>query len=244
MNQLTIYARSVLRRFGILQKVACWHSAMKHALGWKNHYEGAVSKALLTAARPGDCVWDIGANKGLYTVLLGVSVGPNGCVHAFEPAPACFNALKQEIARRGLTNVRAHNLALAVKSGQLELRVDEDPLAATHRIVNETSRKTPTVTIEAVSGDEFCRHEGLAPPAVVKIDVEGFELEVLQGLETTLKDSSCRTVVCEVHFAILEANGQAFAPMIIEKFLKKCGFDQLRWLDFSHLCATKTLAHP
>ena len=68
-------------------------------------------------------------------------------------------------------------------------------------------------------------------PDVVKIDVEGFEEEVLHGLDRRL--SSVRVVVVEVHFQALESRGQANAPIRIAKFVGGKGFTT-HWIDANH----------
>jgi hypothetical protein len=79
---------------------------------------------------------------------------------------------------------------------------------------------------------------GLRTPALIKVDVEGAEEEVLHGLSRTLAGPSCHTLLCEVHFAQLEARGHREAPARIESSLRSHGF-RIRWLDASHLLATK-----
>lgn len=60
--------------------------------------ESRVMKVVFENLRPDDTVWDVGANIGLYTILIGAAVGPAGTVIAFEPMPPCFERLKENIA--------------------------------------------------------------------------------------------------------------------------------------------------
>jgi hypothetical protein len=75
-------------------------------------------------------------------------------------------------------------------------------------------------------------------PNVIKVDVEGFEEEVLTGLSETLKSSELRSVLVEVHFMKLENRGRMDAPTRIEKLLRDKSF-KTRWVDASHLLATR-----
>src|SRR5208283_897383 len=83
---------------------------------------GAPERAALAAlARPGMTVLDIGANLGLYSLLLARSVGPSGRVIAFEPDPDLCALLRANCAANGLANVEAHNMALGAAPGRMIL---------------------------------------------------------------------------------------------------------------------------
>ena len=73
---------------------------------------------------------------------------------------------------------------------------------------------------------------------MIKVDVEGFEEEVLQGMGEMLTSSELRSVLVEVHFMKLELRGKATAPVRIEKLLRGKGF-KTNWVDASHLFATR-----
>jgi hypothetical protein len=77
-----------------------------------------------------------------------------------------------------------------------------------------------------------------APPNVVKIDVEGFEAEVLRGFGALLERPSLRAVCVEVHFALLDTRSERNAPAEIERRLYAAGF-RCRWADHSHLVAVR-----
>jgi FkbM family methyltransferase len=188
---------------------------------------------MLATIHPGDCVWDVGANLGHYTALFGDRVGPDGLVLAFEPAPGPF----AKLAALGLSNVVTLNAALGDRAGRLPLNVDDDPLGSTHSLVTGPS-KGGTVDVRVVPGDAFVADEGLRAPNVVKVDVEGFEEEVINGMASELARPSCRALFCEVHFAILEARGERQAPSRIEQRLRSLGF-ATSWIDGSHLAAHK-----
>src|SRR5687768_14769002 len=53
-------------------------------------FEGAMLEFLLSKLEPGDCVWDVGANRGMYSLFFGKQVGPNGRVYSFEPEERAF----------------------------------------------------------------------------------------------------------------------------------------------------------
>ena len=76
------------------------------------------------------------------------------------------------------------------------------------------------------------------PPNAVKIGVEGFEPEVIRGLENTLRDRGLRSVGIEMRFTLLQARGLPSAPCAIESLLRGYGFT-IRWSDSSHLLAVR-----
>src|SRR5439155_7240762 len=74
--------------------------------------ESHILRELLRALKPGDVVWDVGANVGMYAMLIARAVGPAGRVCAFEPSRACFGRLQENIDRNRASNVTAFRLAL------------------------------------------------------------------------------------------------------------------------------------
>jgi len=172
-------------------------------------------------------------------------VGEDGQVVAFEPEPLSRERLQQNVEANGLTNVRILPLALGRKRGTFKLAVEAAFTAGSHQVVPFDSGATVSgrrlVDVEVVTGDEL-RRSSVAPlpmPDALKIDVEGAELDVLTGLEATLRDSRCRTLLCEVHFSLLETRGLRDGPLQVEHALRDCGFGSLRWVDRSHLLACK-----
>jgi FkbM family methyltransferase len=194
---------------------------------------------LIERLRPGDDCWDIGASIGVYAVLLGKAVGPNGRVICFEPEPRSFGRIKDNATLNQLTNIEAFNLALGSQRMSTSLFVTDSAPSGTHSLFSEQGGGLQSrVTVEVYPGDLWRKENARPAPAALKVDVEGFEEEVLTGLSETLRDARCRTVLCEVHFAILEANGRKDAPAKLEKMLQASGF-RTSWIDFSHLAGRK-----
>jgi FkbM family methyltransferase len=198
-------------------------------------YEGNFRAAMLANIRIGDTVWDIGANTGLYTRLFAERAGSNGCVVAFEPAPACYSALLDQFAE--LPQVILENLAVGREDCEAVLRLAQEPLAATHRIESAASSKEDGLVVRMVSCDSYSQYGGRTPN-LIKIDVEGLEREVIRGMSRLLKARELRAVFIEVHFALLEERGESMAPIEIEETLENNGF-ATKWVDSSHLQAIR-----
>src|SRR5262249_31004038 len=129
---------------------------------------------------------DVGANLGAITVPLARALGDNGIVHAFEPQRLVYYMLCGNVALASLENVHCHRLARGDQPGRCDL-----PAYRLDKIVNigayqlEKTGDTDfdgvvegaTETVEAVTLDSF----GLEMLDILKIDVEGMELKVLQG---------------------------------------------------------------
>lgn len=198
---------------------------------------------IMTDALPeGGCCWDVGANIGVYSVIAARAVGSAGRVLAFEPEPSSRLRLLANIANNGLSNVDVAPVALGGQEGTLRMLRGTSTSAGTHRLLQdeEMAARENTLEVRVVRGDVYRQERNLPEPTLIKIDVEGAELDVLKGLSGTLRAPGCQTVVCEVHFAILQSRGQSQAPLQIVKHLNECGFDQVTWIDHSHLAAFKT----
>ena len=176
-------------------------------------------------------VWDIGANVGLCTREFADRTGEAGRVYAFEPSPDNFTQLQKAIA--DLPNCEAVNLALGSTEGVLQFQQGDDEIGATSRVVESGGIAVKVVRADTLVG------RGTAPsPTVAKIDVEGFELEVLTGMGGMLADPRLRVLCVEVHFGLLAERGQANAPKEIERMLAGHGF-AVRWPDPSHIVASR-----
>ena len=228
---LTTECRAVARRIGLRSVRYRLQSAglLPRAVPREEKFE----RALLAAIRPGDVVWDIGANVGHYTTRFANAVGPGGRVVAVEPAPACYSALARATADS--PNIVLLPIALSDRDGAGTLAEDGDPLGTTHHLTREPGAGS---VVRVATGDALIAQDGAPRPNVLKIDVEGFEQEVLRGLGETVSHAECRAIFCEIHFGILDAAGRRHAPAEIESSLEKVGF-VTRWVDGSHLEAVK-----
>ncbi len=223
-------ARSLARRVGLTRLIQNFQGKLNGQAG----YEPKVMAFLQDAVCEGDTVWDVGANVGQFTRLFSEWVGPQGHVVAFEPVASCFEALCDRT--KECRNVQALNVGLADVEAQLQMHLSEDPEGTINTFLGTRDDTPRTVELTVQSGDALRQADGLPTPNVLKIDVEGFEPEVLRGLDATLREPACRKVLCEVHFALLESRGQKHAPGEIRRYLSDRGFS-LKWITPSHLGA-------
>jgi FkbM family methyltransferase len=228
MKPWVVKARSLARKTGAIRLINRLLPARSH--------ERRAHQALTAALRPGDVVWDVGANVGLYSELFCRHVGPDGLVVAFEPSEESCAGIREQLP--DCAWLRVENVALgdADTTGRLVTGADS---AENHVATEADARNGAAVSIpvEIRRGDTMCGRLGRVPN-VIKVDVEGFEEEVLLGMGELLASPQLRCVLVEVHFAKLEARGQAMAPVRIEKLLGTRGF-RTSWVDTSHLFAAR-----
>jgi FkbM family methyltransferase len=149
--------------------------------------------------RSGDCVLDIGANLGLVTLTLSTLVGASGQVHAFEPSPQMQTLLDKAIKRNGLTNVTLHRIALGAQYGELRLSIPQGNAGAASFVPARQAPEgsdvlVPVRTLSSVMADQDIGHVRL-----IKIDVEGFEPEVLTGAVEFLSQRPADVLIFELN---------------------------------------------
>ena len=148
-------------------------------------FEAAETELLRSLARPGTTAIDAGANVGLITVPLALAVGRTGHVLAFEPAPETVARLRENLRRNGLENVTVVEAALGAERGAATLVLGEDSA------YNSTALTSPAggreVRVERL--DDVWEEAGRPDVSVLKVDVEGAELDVLAGAAELVRSS-------------------------------------------------------
>jgi FkbM family methyltransferase len=140
--------------------------------------------AFRAAVRPGVTVLDIGANVGAYTLMFATWIGRRGRVFAFEPAPGACEGLRAHVTLNGFDErVTVLQTAISASVGDAAFAVHPSGGASSLALASVDRGTRITVATETV--DNVCRTYALLP-AVIKIDVEGAELDVLRGARNTL----------------------------------------------------------
>jgi FkbM family methyltransferase len=157
-------------------------------------HEVQVQEALRRTVGAGDVVWDVGANIGALSLLAARVVGPTGRVIAVEPEAGCAAAIRANAARNDLEWLEVREVAATERSGDVEVIVVDDTLWTRLASVGEHALQTDRRVVAGRALDDL----DAPPPALVKIDAEGAELEVLAGMRRVL-DEARPVVVCEMH---------------------------------------------
>jgi FkbM family methyltransferase len=162
----------------------------------------------------GQTILDVGANVGYATRFFAKQVGRSGRVHAFEPNPLIFPLLQKNVAR--FQNVEVYNLGLSTAAGEIPLFLAGDnhfvggfsPDYAVRQLAYGTKKSPDSVSTRVAQGDVFLRAHGIERVDVVKIDVEGWELRVLYGLESIVSRSRTLVIFCELNPVAQECAGR------------------------------------
>lgn len=149
---------------------------------WLGTHEEEVQRMLADTVRPGFVAYDAGAHAGFFTLLLSRLVTESGRVHAFEPRPENVERLRATVRANHAQNVDIHPVALndhpgeaafVMSSSTLQGALAADGIASAARVWTDT--------IDGLVRD------GMTPPDIVKIDVEGTEGAVIRGAERTIE---------------------------------------------------------
>jgi FkbM family methyltransferase len=179
--------------------------------------------------REGMTVFDVGANVGELTLLFSRFVGASGSVHAFEPTGCGFERLSAVCRAAALQNVRLNRLALAEEEGPVRLHVYDDAhLSWTTRarrpLENYGIDLKPQATEEApaTTVDLYSEENGVEKIDLLKIDVEGAELQVLIGARRMLRERRVRCVTFEFGQTTFDMGN---SPDQIEAYFKEAGYE-------------------
>lgn len=129
---------------------------------------------------------DIGANFGLYSLVASQKITNSGKVICFEPFPKNYAALKKNISLNSKSNIISENIALGDKKDELSLyyQPNEKNLGIVSANFMENSK---TIEVDVMSLDEYVNENGIDKIDFIKIDVEGFENQVIVGMKKTLE---------------------------------------------------------
>jgi FkbM family methyltransferase len=177
------------------------------------NYEPEVRDLMKTIVRPGMRCIDAGASTGYYTCLLGTLVGSAGRVHAFEPMPESFRMLNK--------NVAENNLGEVVETYQLACSSSSRPIEATalaNMYIARSQHDGEKVSMKAALVDELIS----GAVDVIKIDVEGYEMEALTGMSRIIRDHR-PTIFSEINEYWLRTCAQTSGKAYLE-YLNDLGY--------------------
>ena len=155
----------------------------------------------------GDTVIDVGANIGYYTLMFASLVGPTGKVIAFEPIMENFDLLSKNIELNKLNNIELHQKAVGAYNSKVKMKLSES--IGQHQISENGDYE-----IECVPLDDYVKFADF-----VKIDVEGYEIDVLVGMKNLLAQKL--TIISEFYLKLLKQHGD---PKQFFKILYQNGF--------------------
>lgn len=184
----------------------------------RGRYEPLMTRCLQRALRPGMTFVDVGAHVGYFTMIAARAVGPQGRVVAIEADPDTCNHLRQNIGRNDLENVELRELA--VGSGYGTVRLYRDPQGPGYNsIYRLPMTRSEGIEVPQRPLDDVL--EGVRPD-VIKLDIEGAELDTLKSAKRTLDGHRHLTLFVEINEERLAA--AAVTPRELARHLTDAGF--------------------
>lgn len=219
MLALKILSSSSIQQFrGLEYEVHPNDLGVTFELASTGKYETLSLDTFLESLNLGDTVIDIGAHIGLYTIPISRKVGYKGKVISFEPHPDNYELLKKNTSTHNCSNVTLMQAALRNFVGESDL-LASDYNTGDHSFFglgNRKALKVKCTTLDKVikSGDKV---------SAIKIDVQGGEAEVIQGMKRVLLDNPRMTILWELSPEQMSKFG--FDPLEFLKYLKSLGFN-------------------
>ena len=162
--------------------------------GW---YEPDTVRVIASALKAGDVFLDIGAHVGQYTLLASEIVGDSGSVHSFEPDPATFQWLSKNVYRNRLMNVTLNHCAVAGSSGSSIFYLSTTENIGANSLSPGANFSGKTVEVGCTTVDAYVAEKRIGRISLMKIDVEGAELQVLEGAQSLLGRADRPRIVLE-----------------------------------------------
>lgn len=175
-------------------------------------YELPTTNFVRRFLKVGDVVLDVGANIGYMSLFFGQCVGTNGKIYAFEPEHQNHQALLANIALNNAHNIIAQRQAATDVEKALKLYLAQDNFGAHSTVFNDETLTEAYEEIQGIPLDTFIQKNQLDKIALVKIDVEGAEYEVLQGMKQILKQQR-PILIIELNDALQRKRGLSFASI-------------------------------
>lgn len=157
-----------------------------------------VSWVVDRTLRAGDIALDIGSNLGLVSLRMAARVGPAGQVHAFDPQPRMQAYFRRTLDLNPDLPITLHPIGLGPESTTLELAIPPNNAGSASlstRFENRPGTETVQVPVEPL--DSYAQTAGITQVKMIKMDVEGFEAQVLQGARAFLGQTRPAVILLE-----------------------------------------------
>lgn len=160
-------------------------------------YEVSKMAAVRQFLRPGKTFVDVGGNKGDFALLAARLTGDSGKVLCFEPEPENCHWIRRSIELNGYSNVTLHEMALSDRDGTAQLHLGRK--SGWHTLLTgQPDRDVGAITVRTAALDGILQSQPTAVD-IMKVDVEGAELSVLEGARRTLMANPNIVLLLDVH---------------------------------------------
>jgi len=199
---------------------------------WFGHlHERELQVFLEHVLRTGDSYVDIGTNYGHFAFLAAGLVGSTGTVQAFEPNPKLANLVREHAKESLSAQFSLRNVALGDVEGTFQLSIPRNHLGAaslrgniSNESITEAETETEIVTVSVLRGDSVLKAPDVKCRVLVKVDVEGFEPNVVAGMRKFIRDRA--------HAVVLEVTPEWIGGSqgVIKLFAEMADLDCEAWL--------------
>lgn len=187
--------------FGFRVSICCRDDSSLFSHGYLSN-ETSETLLLLKAAEFAETFFDVGANVGVYSLLMATAADPPFCAYAFEPVSDTLGRLQSAVvANRYEDRISAFHYAIGSQRGEAKIKIHRHGSGGSS--VSEDFSKASdysghSETVQQMPLDDFIQRHDIAPGfGVLKVDTEGYEIEVLKGAAEYLKSSNPPVILIE-----------------------------------------------
>ncbi len=204
-------------------------NAPEWAHGWATgNYELTTVDTLRRILRPGMTMLDIGANIGYLSLIAARSLGPRGHVYAFEPDPDNRAVLERNIRANAMACIEIVPMAVGRVAGSLDLHVNTDESGALSTLYAGAMAvhggNWKTVRVEGTTLDAWAVACGWPAVHVIKLDIEGAELDALAGAGEVLRRNPEVVLIVEMALESLDATGVTAESFLVALHAADSGY--------------------
>ena len=197
--------------------------------------EPESTKEVQRMLKPGNVVVEAGANIGYYALMESRLVGNKGVVYAIEPSPKNFEYLNRNIKLNKRTNMETYRLAIGDKNRKAKMNISSHSNLSS--LIKQKNRKiTGTVEVNVTTLDSFLK--GKRYPDFIRMDVEGYEYNIIKGMKNILKKESPLRIFIELHPHIMKKSQTKY----VLETLKKHGFETRKVIRSVTVAEMKVMA--
>lgn len=175
---------------------------------FRSIYEEGTIALMKEILKDGDTFIDVGSNIGLMSLAASQFVGENGTVYAFEPHPDTFSILQANLLLNSSTNIMHYNIALGMRNGKARIYSNMYFNRGSASLIKNMQNEQEGKEVAIMSLDDFIIEKGIKNIRMLKVDVEGWELEVFKGASQLLSGENAPIVCFEYSKGHALQNGQ------------------------------------
>jgi FkbM family methyltransferase len=183
-------------------------------------YEIAVTELFKKILKPGDVFFDLGANVGYYSFIASQLIGQSGQVHAFEPILDNVSLFVMNIQSNLISNIMVNILAVGSKSGSLTLYTENGiPEDSGWASVVQAGHRNTKAEVRMISLDEYLLSSNIDHIRLLKMDIEGSELDALKGGGHLFSRKDAPDIICEVNpflLNLLKNDSRALTKTLVD----------------------------